>query len=141
MKCVFHIVGFALLMFAISDSRSAPSFGVSITISDPKSFSSGRILGESDNGKTLLLHVGDSFKVDLPTHFGADPAWRVVTQDLLATPKVSIAAAATRANVIAPQRFEFCATDVGSSVLRLEYRGNPHGEVKTFRATVRIEKP
>jgi len=131
-------LGFALLMLAISDSRAASSFGVSIRIVDTRSASTGRILDESDNGKTLTVHVGDAVKVDLPAYFGAGPAWRVVTQDLLGAP---IIASATRPNAMESQRFEFHAVGVGSTVLRLEYRGNPYGEVKTFHATLLIEKP
>jgi len=128
--------GFALLLLAISDSRAASSFGVSIRISDTRAALSGRILDETDNGKTLIVRLGESVKVDLPAH-GAGTAWRVVTQDLLGAPMV---ATATRPNALELRHFEFQAIGVGSTVLRLEDRGNPY-EVKTFRATVQIEKP
>lgn len=140
MNRVFLLIGCTLSMLANSDLRAASSssFGVSITIADNRAASSGRILGESDNGRTLTARVGDAIKVDLPARSGAGPAWRVVTQDLLGAPVV---ATAKRANATELQHFEFPAIGVGSTVLRLEYRGSPHGEVRTFRATVRIEKP
>lgn len=138
MKRVSLIGGFALLLLAVSDLHAASSFGISMTISDTRSALSGRILGESDNGKTLTVHVGDAVNVDLPAHFGAGPGWRVVTQDLLGAPVV---ASAAHPNTAELQRFKFQAIEAGSTVLRLECRGKPYDEVKTFRATVRIEKP